>query len=329
MEEAFITHAHIHAQMERDLAASVLGAVQQRIDTACQRLCDRHASSCQSASFRWVVSDEGVPLATVQYVGLNCSGPVYLSSAACDHCGATLTPTAMEAGCFVSSPVVAHTWYDIQVHKAYGLLCCDGLSVTAFTDFLGAVAVGSAPLPQTASDTGSDGAKDSASEDSSAEESDLDDASGSTGSVMVDSRRFFASFMACQRARFSCNSLERLGVKGMDTGPLCACPFCARRPQPTGAHAVHAGGAEALQGTTESPYPLAVAMDACGNKLGHYASCGAASRDLRPRLSRFFGPVDTRVRSLHQQGRLNLQNTLGQAEVDDEAPACVCPQFLG
>ncbi|KAG2482899.1 hypothetical protein HYH03_018181 [Edaphochlamys debaryana] len=218
-----------------------------------------------------------------------------------------------KSGCFVSSPVDPRTWYDLQVHKAYGVLCCDGLSVTAFTEYLAAIAA-DVPVPYAGS--GSSGSESSASDDAE---------DGRAAQVTVDHRRFFASFMACQRARFKSHSLQRLGVEGMDTGPLCACPFCALRPQPADERT-----AEATRSPEDEAYPLAVAMDACGNKLGHYTACGAASRDQLPRLSRYFGPVDARVRALHLQGRLDLKSALGEAEAgaEAEADACVCQSSL-
>ncbi|KAG2487245.1 hypothetical protein HYH03_014087 [Edaphochlamys debaryana] len=314
LEQAFVTHAHLHAQQERELAAAILAIAQRRVDSACERLCAAHSRNCAGATFSWVVGAETqLPLMSVRYVGLNCSGIIYLSTAKCSRCGDSFTPTAIEAGCFVSSPVDAHAWYDLQVHKAYGVLCCDGLSVTGFTDFLEAMAVGAPCISGT-------GAESDTESDS---DSELPDQPCSPERLSVDRRRFFASFMACQRARFMCTDLQRLGVTGMDTGALCGCPICSRRPQPPGSE-----GAEGAQAPEDTPYPLAVAMDACGNKLGHYSSCGAASRDLKPRLSSCFGPVDARVQALHGQGRLNLRSTLGDADADAEADACVCQSSL-
>ncbi|GIL61146.1 hypothetical protein Vafri_15552 [Volvox africanus] len=56
-------------------------------------------------------------------------------------------------------------------------------------------------------------------------------------------------------------------------------------------------------------FRLSVSMDAV-TKLSHYTSCDQASSHLQPHITKFFGPVDKKVESLHAAGCLNLRHTL-------------------
>jgi hypothetical protein len=71
------------------------------------------------------------PLGHVKYIGLTASGVMQLSVVTCCECAASYQPTAIEAGCFPSSPDYPDVWYDLDVHTAYSRLGLrSGLSST-------------------------------------------------------------------------------------------------------------------------------------------------------------------------------------------------------
>jgi hypothetical protein len=67
----------------------------------------------------------------VWYIGLDCCFQLTMEKCKCASCSQSYSPNALDYGCFPSSPVTPHVWYDLRVlylYKKYGLM--DGLSAT-------------------------------------------------------------------------------------------------------------------------------------------------------------------------------------------------------
>jgi len=67
----------------------------------------------------------------VWYFGLDGCFPLAMMKCKCASCNLTFMPNALDFGCFPSSPITPHVWYDLKVlhlYKKYGVM--DGLSAT-------------------------------------------------------------------------------------------------------------------------------------------------------------------------------------------------------
>ncbi|KAG2482162.1 hypothetical protein HYH03_018886 [Edaphochlamys debaryana] len=126
----------------------------------------------------------------------------------------------------------------------------------------------------------------------------------------LDDRAFVPSFFSYLRSKAIVEDWAALGVEGMDAGPFGGCAICAETP--------------AVPGEDTDPYRLSVSLDAV-TKLGHYASCGTATRGLPHHISTFFGAVDGQVQAAYSAGALELERVVSGrvgAQAAGEEPSC-------
>ncbi|PNH11695.1 hypothetical protein TSOC_001461, partial [Tetrabaena socialis] len=149
---------------------------------------------------RWQAGFDEATGVSVRYISLLCSGSLSVPTVTCRACSARFTPTAIEAGCFTSSPTDAHAWYELGVLSSYAFLGVnEGLSVTGFVEY-------------------------------------LEDLTGEH----VDDRQFVSAYFAYLRAADGIDSFTSLGVEGMDEGLFADCPICATTPTPPASEGVPA-----------------------------------------------------------------------------------------
>ena len=55
----------------------------------------------------------------VDYIGLDCCFQLTMYKHTCACCGHKFEPHALDFGCFISTPVTTHTWYDLRVLYLY------------------------------------------------------------------------------------------------------------------------------------------------------------------------------------------------------------------
>ena len=73
---------------------------------------------------------------TVEYRNINFYGNISVPIFHCDSCNTIFQPSAIQCGCFPSSPTVAYVWYDelvVELYNNSGLsegLSCKGLSLS-------------------------------------------------------------------------------------------------------------------------------------------------------------------------------------------------------
>lgn len=313
MTADFVAYAEQNHEIQEQRRKVLVQSVQDRLDAACACWKGQHGG-CQVVEQR----------VCMPVVGLSYSGTLQIADVTCSTCSTSFQPSALQVGCFPSSPVDPHRWYDLDVFNAFQVLALqDGLSASGFVDFLN---------------------------------------EHSQPAAAVDDRQFVLSFFAWLRMSFEVDSWSALGVEGMDSGPFAECPICctlpgeggrlgtptvtaardllpatgeaAQPPQQAGdpvppppppvlAVGAPAAGEPAAELADEvalhvhaqpaAPpqpvYRVAVAMDAVV-KLGHYENCGRACKGQQPCLRRYFGAADACVRAAHGEGRLTLADTM-------------------
>jgi hypothetical protein len=101
------------------------------------------------------------------------------------------------------------------------------------------------------------------------------------------------------------DSLTKLGVPGMDTGPFSGCPICAYGP---------ADEENVAQGLP--PYPRACACDAVV-KANHFKKCGTATKHIAANNKNFFNEAEEEIRQLEVDGKLSLACFVDLANTGD------------
>ena len=123
--------AHIHDQYSRELAATILQTVQGRVNGLYDTWCSEHV--CPEGGRGQVTA---LPGTSVRYVGMHACGDLNIPSAQCAVCLARCNTTAIQAGCFNSSPTDPHAWFDLDLHKSFShLVLHEGLSATGKKPF--------------------------------------------------------------------------------------------------------------------------------------------------------------------------------------------------
>lgn len=115
MRQEMAQLAALQHQYLSDQNSMLLDAVQQRVTEAWQLHGCTHlpADRCSSACL------EEVSMGTVMYWALTCHGTLNVPVIHCKACDCTFSPSPAQAGCFPSTPTVAHAWYDIVLLGAY------------------------------------------------------------------------------------------------------------------------------------------------------------------------------------------------------------------
>ncbi len=76
----------------------------------------------------------GVRSCHLRYIGLVADGMLCVPSVSCQECMDSFTPTAIQSGCFNSSPVDPQAWFDLDVHDSFRHLSInEGLSATGWS----------------------------------------------------------------------------------------------------------------------------------------------------------------------------------------------------
>ena len=123
MKEELIASAEQRFNQRDVLRRSVLQEIETRVKQQCDSWLSEHHCGCTAAPTEVMTS--------VEYVGLLGCGTVGFPRITCGFCKETFTPSAIRAGCFNSSPVDPHAWYDMALLDEYlALALSDGLSMT-------------------------------------------------------------------------------------------------------------------------------------------------------------------------------------------------------
>ncbi|GLC37006.1 hypothetical protein PLESTM_000530500 [Pleodorina starrii] len=131
IRQQMLSNAESHAQIKQQVSETLLGLVQTRVDTLATSWRLQHTCMAQPTTpsdIEKPFRDE--PPAAVRYVGLLSSGTLAIPTVTCLACQQQYTPQAIDVGCFKSSPVDAHVWFDLSVHSSYHFLGVEGLSAT-------------------------------------------------------------------------------------------------------------------------------------------------------------------------------------------------------
>ena len=125
MKQQFLQYAPLLDQFKREDSTAHVSRVQQRVDSAWQfHECGGPAPPQQGAFVEQCRK-------TVRYVQMTCCGNLSIPTWRCSCCQEFSTPDAISAGCFVSTPSAADTWFDLNLMEAYRFLGLeDGLSGT-------------------------------------------------------------------------------------------------------------------------------------------------------------------------------------------------------
>lgn len=181
MTADFVAYAEQNHEIQEQRRKVLVQSVQDRLDAACACWKGQHGG-CQVVEQR----------VCMPVVGLSYSGTLQIADVTCSTCSTSFQPSALQVGCFPSSPVDPHRWYDLDVFNAFQVLALqDGLSASGFVDFLN---------------------------------------EHSQPAAAVDDRQFVLSFFAWLRMSFEVDSWSALGVEGMDSGPFAECPICCTLP---------------------------------------------------------------------------------------------------
>ena len=111
-----------------NLARAKAAAVGRRVSLQAEL----DSSSCQHACEGCREGDiTKLPDGELLYYGMDCIFSLTMHKWQCKCCNTSFSPDALHYGCFASTPVTAHIWYDLRVfdlYRKFGLK--DGLSAT-------------------------------------------------------------------------------------------------------------------------------------------------------------------------------------------------------
>uniref|UniRef100_A0A7S3QP61 CxC3 like cysteine cluster domain-containing protein n=2 Tax=Dunaliella tertiolecta TaxID=3047 RepID=A0A7S3QP61_DUNTE len=169
--------------------------LQSRIDSAFKF----HTVNCDKCS----VQPEVVSSYQAVYNGVDFAFPLLIPVWRCLGCQQEFLPQPIHVGCFGSTPIRPHTWFDLKLFHQYAVLFRHGTSCTAYVE----------------------GLNSSSS------------CFGVHGGHAVDPEVFQGAYFAFRRVTDQLNSLKGLGVE-IDSSPLHVCPICSPRPDEGDPYAV-------------------------------------------------------------------------------------------
>lgn len=120
MTAEYVACAEQNNKIQEQRRKVLVQGVQDRLDAACSCWKEQHAG-CQVVEQR----------VCMPVVGLSYSGVLQIAAMTCTTCSTSFQPSALQVGCFPSSPVDPHRWYDLDVFNAFQILALqDGLSAS-------------------------------------------------------------------------------------------------------------------------------------------------------------------------------------------------------
>lgn len=131
MQDTYINNMDSNMKLKEDTSATTLAAIQCRLDQLWSH--HRCALAGDAQLFNTDFTRLPNPVAVVNYYGLTCEDKLSLHQWTCNKCCQQVIVPAnpLQFGCFPSTPVQPHIWYDLtllQLYQQFGPL--EGLSAT-------------------------------------------------------------------------------------------------------------------------------------------------------------------------------------------------------